>query len=357
VLRTSVALFCSAVLVVALRSFAIQMGLVDRPLRRQSPAGNIPLIGGIAMTLGAGIVSLLTVNPSPGSVAFAASAGLLLVTGVLDDRWGMSATRKFAVQILAASIAVGWGGHVIETVGNLAGTGDLYLGSAALWFTVFCFVGVINAVNMIDGMDGLAGGVTLVALGWFAAASFSTGTSGGAPLVLVWIGAVGGFLLFNFPAPWRSRASVFMGDAGSMVLGLVLTWFALELSQGPRAPLAPMAAVWILGVPIMDAVSLMLRRALVGRSPFSGDCEHLHDKLRATGLSDNQTLATILLISALFGAVGFLGSRHAIPGPILCFGYVGLFAGYCLVMHFWAPMPGVTQGLRAPRQQDEREVV
>ncbi len=199
------------------------MGLVDRPRGRAIPPRNVPLIGGIAMTLSAGLVSVLTASPSDGIVAFAASVGLLLIAGVLDDRWGMSATSKFAVQILAALIAVRWGGRVVDTVGNLAGTGDLYLGSLAVWFTVFSIVGVINSVNMIDGMDGLAGGVALIALGWFAVASGPTGTSGVAALLLIWIGAVIGFLLFNFPAPWRDRASVFMGDAGSMVLGFVRT--------------------------------------------------------------------------------------------------------------------------------------
>jgi UDP-GlcNAc:undecaprenyl-phosphate/decaprenyl-phosphate GlcNAc-1-phosphate transferase len=353
VLRTSLALFCSAVLIIALRNFAIRAGLVDQPSGRKMHPSDVPLIGGIAMTLSAGLVSVLTVNPSYSIVAFVASAGLLLAAGVLDDRWEMSASNKFAIQILAAFITVGWGGHVIESVGNLAGTGDLFLGSVAVCFTVFCVVGVINAVNMIDGLDGLAGGIALVALGWFVAACSQTGMSGAVPLLLIWIGAVIGFLLFNFPAPWRGRASVFMGDAGSMMLGFVLAWFALELSQGPRAPLTPMAVVWILGVPIMDTVSLMVRRVLDGRSPFAADHEHLHDKLRAMGLSANQTLATILLICALFGAVGFLGSRLGVPDPILCFGYVALFGGYCFAMHFAGRLPRVTPGLH-PRPQDER---
>jgi UDP-GlcNAc:undecaprenyl-phosphate GlcNAc-1-phosphate transferase len=356
VLRIGVALFCSATLIIVLRDFAIRVGLIDRPGGRKIHPSDVPLIGGIAMTLSAGLVSVLTINPSYSIVAFVASAGLLLAAGVLDDRWVMSASNKFVIQILAAFIGVTWGGHMIENVGNLAGTGDLFLGSVAVCFTVFCVVGVINAVNMIDGLDGLAGGIALVALGWFAAASSQTGMSGAVPLLLIWIGAVIGFLLFNFPAPWRSRASVFMGDAGSMMLGFVLAWFALELSQGARAPLTPMAAVWILGVPIMDTVSLMLRRMLDGRSPFSADHEHLHDKLRAMGLSANQTLATILLISALFGAVGFLGSRHAVPGPVLCFGYVALFAGYCVAMHFAGRLPKVSRGLHRRRSQDEREV-
>ena len=352
-LRIGVALFCSSALIFVLRDFAIRAGLIDRPRGRNVHSGGVPLIGGVAMTLSAGLVSVLTVNPSYSIVAFVAGAGLLLAAGVLDDRWVMSASNKFVIQILAALIAATWGGHVVESVGNLAGTGELFLGSVAVCFTVFCFVGVINAVNMIDGLDGLAGGITLIALGWFAVASSQGGMSGTVPLLLIWIGAVIGFLLFNFPAPWRGRASVFMGDAGSMTLGFVLTWFALELSQGARAPSTPIAAVWILGVPIMDTVSVTVRRLLDGRSPFGADHQHLHDKLRAMGLSANQTLATILLISTLFGAVGFLGSRLAVPGPILCFGYVALFAGYCFGMHFAERLPRVTPGLH-PRPQDER---
>ena len=151
--------------------------------------------------------------------------------------------------------------------------------SLAIPFTVFVTVGVINSINMSDGLDGLCGNLTMVSLLGLGTAAALWSNSGDFRLINMLSAAVAGFLLFNQRTIWRTRALVFLGDAGSMLLGFVLAWFTIEICQAPIAAISPAAALWFVAVPVMDTVGVMLRRLLAGLSPFHADSQHLHHLL------------------------------------------------------------------------------
>ena len=256
--------------------WARRVGLVDQPRGRRQHRHAVPLTGGLAIFFGFA-ASGLTLDIEPHLLyGLFLPAGILLIAGVLDDLFELRPIAKFALQFVAILSAVLLGGLRIESLGNLLGTGPVLLGEWSIPFTIFAVVGVINAINMIDGMDGLAAMIVVAALAWFGVSAYSVGATLEVALIVVLVGAVAGFLAFNFRIPWGREALVFMGDSGSAVLGFLVAWFAIELSQGPHRALYPISAVWILAVPILDTLSVMLRRVARRRSPFQGDRDHVH---------------------------------------------------------------------------------
>lgn len=304
---------CAAIVFSA--PWAIRFGLVDRPRGRRQHKHAVPLTGGFAIFAAFALVYLASAPRIEPSMLYSLllPAGLLLVAGILDDLFELSAIVKLLFQVTAVLIAVLLGDLRIESLGNLFGGGEILLGAWAVPFTVFAIVGVINAVNMIDGMDGLAAMLVIAALGWLAVSALSIGAMGEITLMVILAGAVIGFLVFNFRLPWRQQAEVFMGDSGSAVLGFLLAWFAVKLSQGTGSALYPISAVWILGLPIMDAVALILRRPLHGRSPMAGARDHVHHVLFGSGLCYRATVSTLVLCSAMCGAIGVYGSLFRVP--------------------------------------------
>jgi UDP-GlcNAc:undecaprenyl-phosphate GlcNAc-1-phosphate transferase len=141
-------------------------------------------------------------------------------------------------------------------------------------------------------------------------------------------GALVGFLLFNARTPWRARALVFMGDTGSLMLGLLLGWVAVRLAMSEPRGLAPITAVWILGLPIADTVTIMLRRALRGHSPFHADREHLHHILLASGLSSSRVVTTMVGCAALLAAIGIAAPYAGVPEYALFSAYMAVLVAY-----------------------------
>jgi UDP-GlcNAc:undecaprenyl-phosphate GlcNAc-1-phosphate transferase len=183
---------------------------------------------------------------------------------------------------------------------------------------------------MIDGLDGLAGGIALVVTVWLLVMCLSAPVPDwgdiGALLTLAMV--IFGFLAFNLRHPWRARASVFMGDAGSTMLGFVLSWFLIHLSQGDRSVMAPVTAVWILALPLMDTVSVMVRRICAGRSPFAADRQHLHHLLLGFGLREGQVVALLLVTALLVGGFGVAADWLEVPVYLLFYAFAGTFLLY-----------------------------
>ena len=324
--------------VLCLRGWAHRIGLVDRPSSRKTHKGHIPLIGGLGIAAGFVSAALLSDRFGAQLAPLLAVTLLIVATGVVDDLRSIPALPRLLCQIAAALLMVMWAGLVLTDFGDLWGDGDVGLGNWAVPFTVFCVVGVMNAMNLIDGMDGLAGGLAAIALLWLCLGAQAAGLDRTAELAFPLVAAVAGFLLFNLPLPWRRRATVFLGDAGSLLLGLLLAWCSVDLSQNSLGKFYPISAVWILGVPIMDTVYIMLRRLVRGNSPFHGDRRHIHHTLVYMGLSESQTLAVLLSTSAVFGAIGYFGWYFSVPQYVLSYGFVGGFALYCLFMQNWKVM-------------------
>ena len=334
-----VAFAATTALIVLLRPLAILIGLVDVPSGRKSHSGEIPLIGGMSIFLAAllalAAIQLLQIEGSDADIRYGAffTAGLvLIVIGVWDDFRDLPPLIRFAAQISASLIMIFSGGVVLTDLGALTLSGEtLMLGWLAVPFTIFACLGVINAMNMCDGLDGLSGSLALIALLGLGVANALWGSLGYQHLIVVFAACVVGFLVFNLRTLWRSKAWVFLGDAGSMMLGLTLTWLTVSLTQGEARVISPAAALWFLMLPLYDAVSMMLRRLLRRQSPFQADREHLHHIFLLAGFTVGETVTLMCGIAVVGVLIGLTGTHFGVPELWLAATF--LFGG---ILYYWA---------------------
>jgi UDP-GlcNAc:undecaprenyl-phosphate GlcNAc-1-phosphate transferase len=356
-----VALLATVLLIAVLRPLAVRVGLIDLPNERKNHGVPTPLVGGLAIYSGL-VIGFFLCRDGPTNLAeteiysFFGAGLLLVVVGVIDDFFELSPLIKFTAQILAASLMIFGAGIVLTDLGALTPAGSLLqLGILAIPFTIFATLGIINALNMSDGLDGLSGSLSLTSLSGLIIAAYLWGENADVTLVLSLGAAILGFLLFNRRLLGRQRASVFMGDAGSMFLGLALTWFAISLSQGEERALRPSAALWFLMVPIFDAVSMMLRRIRKGRSPFAADREHLHHVFLLAGYSVNETVAIMVGFASLGVFAGLASIYYAIPELIVSGSFLLAGIGYFwLINHSWKVMRFLSRPINRRLGQDDR---
>lgn len=335
-----VAFVLSGVVILMLRRPAKALGLVDRPGGRKQHRGSVPLIGGLGLLVAFCLASLLLPMALRPYAALYAGIVFLCLCGVVDDACELRSGSKLVGQLLAAVLMVGWGGVTLQSIGSLPGLGgDVGLGGWAVPVTVLAVVGFINALNMLDGADGVAGGVTLVMLAWLTAVGVLGGAEAMPALALTLAAAVAAFLVHNMRNPWRRKAGVFLGDAGSMALGLAIAWFAVEASQLPGRAVSPAGIAWIVALPVVDTLSLMVRRVVMGRSPFVADREHLHHVFQRAGYTVAETSYALTLVAAGFGAVGVFGSLAGVPDVILALGLLGVgVAHFVFIRRAWRTM-------------------
>jgi UDP-GlcNAc:undecaprenyl-phosphate/decaprenyl-phosphate GlcNAc-1-phosphate transferase len=224
---------------------------------------------------------------------------VIALLGVYDDLRGAGAGRKFLVQFAVAGFLYALG-YRIDELANPFGE-PFQLGWVSLPFTAFWIVGVINAMNLVDGLDGLAGGVALVAV----LTTFLISLQRVHPLMMLFSGALAGailgFLFYNF-----NPATIFMGDTGSMFLGFVLATTSIQTSQKSSTAVAVLIPAIALGLPIMDTLLAMGRRALRGRPMFQADKEHIHHRLLARGLTHRQAVLVLYGFCVLLGAAALV---------------------------------------------------
>jgi UDP-GlcNAc:undecaprenyl-phosphate GlcNAc-1-phosphate transferase len=311
-------LVTSAVMTPIVREVARRRGALDAASSsRKVHTKPIPRLGGIAITIAffAPLTALLFVNSSVGAEfladpkrAFGLFGGgiAIAVLGVVDDLKGTRARVKFLVQLAIAG-ALYWLGYRVESIATPFGH-EIQLGWLALPFTVFWICGVINAVNLIDGLDGLAGGVAFSALATVFVVSILNGDTLFALFAATLGGAVLGFLIYNF-----NPASIFMGDTGSMFLGLVLAATSIEVNEKPNHAIALVVPIIALGLPIVDTLLAMGRRAARGVPMFSADRGHIHHRLLDRGLSHRATVLVLYGVSVLLGfaAIGLSYASHS----------------------------------------------
>ena len=343
----------ATVTTVVLARFAPTLGLLDHPGGRKDHTGSVPVVGGIALVVTL-LCAVFFIDRTPVPPAFLAAAAILVVVSVWDDWKELDHIPRFAAQIAAVLVMVYGAGVELKSVGDLLGWRPIGLAILSVPMTVFAVVGVINAVNMIDGMDGLAGSTSMVSLAWFGVAATLSGLSGQAGLAWILCGGLAGFLLLNLRLPWQPRARVFLGDAGSTLLGFALAWLAIDLTQGPGRTMPPIAALWVVLLPLADTVSLMARRRSRGHSPFKPDREHIHHFLLAHGFSVSGALGIMVLASAVFGAVGVFGWRMRVPEPVLFWVFFFSFFAYHYAMkRAWARL--YADGVEGPDVASARE--
>lgn len=315
------ALFAAAATGLALRvldPLAVRLNLVDHPGGRKDHAHPTPITGGIAILIGVVVAAFATLNnPGQALLAFATASMLLIVVGLLDDKYDLRWWWRIMAQSAAALIMVYFGDVRVEHLGPVFGVGGWGLGMLAVPFTVFATVGLINAINMIDGSDGLAGLLVCSTLLMLTAAAVYAGNMSVAQRAMILSGAVGAFLLYNMRFPWQRAAKVYMGNAGSAFLGFAVAWLSFRLTQTPWHPVSPVLALWFLPIPVMDCLVLMLRRVRRGKSPFAADHGHIHHLMMEAGFTPTQTAVVLAVFSGMCGLVIGQALRLDIPEPLL----------------------------------------
>jgi UDP-GlcNAc:undecaprenyl-phosphate GlcNAc-1-phosphate transferase len=303
-----IALGLSTALIPTIKSFARRYRLFDRNLSsRKIHTTPIPRLGGVAIAAGfyAPLLGLLfhenqvaeRVYQDPRQMLGLLVGGLLVFgLGLYDDLKGAGARLKFTVQV-AVAIGMYAVGYRVEILA-LPFVGHIALGIFAAPFTVLWIVGVINAFNLVDGLDGLAGGVAFFAV----TTVFVLALSGGDVLMSLYMAALAGgilgFLIFNF-----NPASIFMGDSGSMFLGFVLAATSIQTSQKRGTAVAILIPIVSLGLPIMDTLLAMARRFVSGRSMFRADREHIHHRLLAMGFTHRRAVILLYALCMFLGTV------------------------------------------------------
>lgn len=286
-----------------IRSLAVRHGLFDQARSsRKIHELPIPRLGGVAIVVAffAPFVALLGVESGVGymfyekpktAIGFFAGGLAIALLGVYDDVKGTGAARKFAVQFAVGGLLY-YLGFRVEQIANPFGP-DIELGVFALPFTLLWIVGVINAMNLIDGLDGLAGVVALFAV----LTTFIIAVNQPNALMMLFAaalaGAILGFLFYNL-----NPATIFMGDTGSMFLGFILAAASIKTGQKSSTAVAILTPIVALGLPILDTLLAMARRAVRGRPLFSADREHIHHRLMSLGLTHRQ--AALALYAACF---------------------------------------------------------
>lgn len=328
------ALVLTVLLILWMRRPAHRLGLVDDPGGRKRHGASVPLTGGISLTVGFFMALALSLPQLADHLVLLVAIAVLALIGVLDDMGEVSPRTKLGVQVVAAVLMTSWAGHFLVNLGDLFGRGDIALMNWGIPLTVFATVALINGINMLDGLDGQAGGLVFVILCFFAGFARWEGDVVSLKILVVLLGALAGFLLFNLPHPWRGHRRTFMGDTGSLVLGFVVAWFAIGLTQGYGPTVPPVVMLWVTGVVLFDLFTVTVRRILRRRDPAAPDRAHIHHILLRRGLPPGRAVALVLGANLVMGALGTLGWSVGLPETWLFASYVGVGLAYLGVFLF-----------------------
>lgn len=336
--------FLIAVLVVWLAiPAAHRLGLVDKPGGRKAHAKTTPLVGGIGIILGL-IVGLLIsghqselLNIAPGLLI---GSVVMFVAGLIDDRHPLDFKIRLLLQG-GAGFLMAWSGEARMTdIGEVIPGTVVALGAFAIPMTIIGTIGVINSVNMIDGVDGLAGGLSVVILTFLGILGYLAGDELAFKVALISAGCIVGFLMFNFPSRGRAHATVFLGNSGSVLVGFLIAWLFMRLAEEPNRAFAPVTALWLFSVPLMDTLTVITRRIWLGKSPFSADRSHVHHLLNDAGFRVGQTVGILMAVQALLGMAGLIGEFLGVPHLVMALLFVTVFASYLYAMaRPWRAIP------------------
>ncbi len=331
VLPFLLAMVVSMILMPLLGRVAARWRIVDAPGARKVHSVPIPRIGGIAMFAGVLLAAMIAVPLQPADRLFLIAAALIAAFGGLDDRFDLDYRIKLVGQLLAALIVV-LGAHV--QIRELTLDDRVLLPEwISIPLTVLFLVGITNAINLADGLDGLAGGTTFLSLCALALLAYSSGQVTTAAFALTFAGAVLGFLRFNtFPA------TVFMGDAGSQLLGFAVGVLSLRATQSGAGDISTATPILLLALPILDTLSVMVQRMGEGRSPFSADKNHIHHKLLGLGFDHHEAVMVIYAVQADLFLLAYwmrYESDLSILGVVSAFFLVSIGLLQIAVRHRW----------------------
>jgi len=295
---------------------------VDEPGGRRIHCDPTPRWGGIAFFLGI-LPVFLFVGLGRVFFSYLAASFFLVVIGSIDDRRELGFSTKFFAMLAAITTVVFGGGIQIHQIGTYGSLGLVKLGILAIPFTYLCIIGVTNSINLIDGLNGLAGGLSFFACLFMGVAAYISRNFELAGVCLGFTGALAGFLLYNF----GTQASIFMGDSGSLFLGFSLSVFSILLTQDPKFHVEPLFPVLVLLIPIFDTLRVMGTRVFNGRSPFKADTTHLHHLLLSRGLPVTGIATLLWSLTLIQGVTAvLLITRTSIPYLMIVLGASLLFS-------------------------------
>jgi UDP-GlcNAc:undecaprenyl-phosphate GlcNAc-1-phosphate transferase len=287
------------------RKLSLKVGAVALPGGRRPHKDITPMSGGIAIFVGFLIAILFLNNTSSELLGFLVGASIIVAMGFIDDIFELPAIAKFFGQIIATLIVISAGVR-IELIGNMGNGNDgiYYLGFLSLPLTFFWIIGITNAVNFIDGLDGLAGGVCSIAAITLGIVALVSGRTEVAIMCFTLGASALAFLPHNFTNSQKHK--IFMGDCGSGFLGFSLAVFSIVGATKVAAVFSMLVPIIILAIPIFDTGFAIIRRLAAGKSPFAADKMHLHHRLMDKGLSSKQTVIFIYVITAILGVIAVL---------------------------------------------------
>ena len=273
-------------------SLAVKFHAVDIPEARKMHASPMPRSGGIAMAIGMFIPVLFWAYDDVLVKAILAGSGIIVILGLIDDIANLDYRIKFGGQIVAAVIVMWFGGLKINHLGLLLPENIVLPAGLVFALTLVVIIGVTNAINLADGLDGLAGGISLLSFICIAYLAYQNNNSAIAVIAVAIVGASFGFLRFN-----THPAVVFMGDAGSQLLGFMAITLSIAITQKHSA-LSPVLPLILIGFPILDTMTVLLERIHEGRHPFKADNKHFHHKLVRLGFYHTEAVSVIYILQA-----------------------------------------------------------
>lgn len=283
--------------------------LVDFPSQRKLHQGEIPLVGGISIYLSI-LISLFYKDFDFTLLIIILSSGIILVLGVLDDSFELGIVVRLISQLIASLIVIGTGLSIID-IGDYYYFSPIQLGMFGILLTVFSVIGLTNAINFVDGIDGLCSGLVSIALLTLFIYIYFSGNNEIA-IIKLFLTSISAFLLVNLGLiPFKK---VFLGDAGSMVLGFILSWLLIYYSHPSIRYLHPVLTIWCVALPVFDLLGVIIRRTLRKINPFKSDRRHIHHILLDLGYSTIKVLIILLSTSFTLSIIG--GIVYFTLGPL-----------------------------------------
>lgn len=318
------------------KPIAKSLGLIDKPNERKQHNGDIPLVGGIAIFFSVLTVSLLFLPHSLELKAYLIASSLMVFIGAIDDKYDISVRIRIVGQLLIASIMIYGVDVYITNLGDVFVVGNINLSWLGVPFTYLAVLGAINAFNMVDGIDGLVGSLSITTFLSIATLLLLAGNVESIIYPLILAICVLPYLMFNLSKPSKRLKKVFMGDAGSMFIGLTVVWLLAKFTQGDSAAFRPVTALWVIAVPLIDMIAIIFRRIKKGQSPFKPDRDHLHHIFMRIGFSDRQALMIITIIACAFSLIGIWGELFNVPESVMFMFFVIVTIAFSYaIQHIW----------------------
>lgn len=322
-----VVLIVTPVLLLIFRAAALKYGLVDKPNSRKIHGEPVALIGGLVLFVMAVILLLMTQSITEFGFYLILASGFVVLVGFMDDLFGLSALWRFIVQILASLLIIYFTNIRLDAFGHLIlPNWDIQLGLLSIPVTIFGVVGIINALNMADGIDGLA---AMTFISPVLVLSFLSGYNSLSIWLMFFVLSLLIFVGFNK----SNKQKIFLGDSGSLLLGFILAWLLVYFSQGAAAVVLPVTALYLVALPLYDTIFVMMKRIFSGQSPFQPDKTHLHHLFLSFGFSQSKTLLAMITMQLLFIGLGVLFLKIDLAEHFQFYCFVLLSVVYCLFIN------------------------